>query len=403
MKIKRGLISINDIILCLLFVAATNFANKYFYIVFLAFAVYLLFIQRVAFNFDVICLFFLSFSIIFFAPWARDTVLSMIKPLVYPICYIMGIGVCSRKCYDCDIAVKEKHVEKVFVVIALGMFVHYLLNWVSNFDADQRNTVDFWTHKELAATNQAVMAVMILGVAIALLFSKVSVLKKIIAVGIIAGIMTYNLILAGRTLVALFLVVIFLAVIYRLSSIKRGRIKFIVVLLSVLTIIAICWFSNLFQVRTTIEESLLYDRFIGVDSMEMTEDGRLENKIQYLKLVWNHPFGGSNVREQVGYSHDIFFDTFDEAGVFAFLALTIYIISAIIRLIKCLKDKKISYNTKQLLLCVYSSTLIMFWLEPILQNASWFFAGFCVMDGCVSGLRCANRSLSACVERKIDG
>ena len=108
MKIKKEVISTNDIVLCLLLVAATNFANKYFYIVFIAFAVYLFFVQRVYFNLETICLFILSLSTVFFAPWTRDTVLTMIKPFVYPMCYMMGMGMFAQRCGTADIAAKEK-------------------------------------------------------------------------------------------------------------------------------------------------------------------------------------------------------------------------------------------------------------------------------------------------------
>ena len=393
MKIEKELISINDIILFLLFVACTNIANKYFYIVFFAFAIYLFFVQRVAFNMDVICLLVISLSFVLFAPWARETALTIIKPFVYPACYIMGVGLISQKHNGCEIARKEKYLRNVIVLIAMGMFAHYLLNWVTNIGEEQRNTVDFWTNEILAATNQAVMAVMILGVAVAILFSVSGVWKKILAVGVIVAVMMYNLILAGRTLIALFLLVCGIAAVYRLCAVKKKRLRFLMILFGVVAVILLCWFLDAFSVRTAIEESLLYDRFTGADSLGITDDARRENKINYLRMIWNYPFGGANLRAQVGFSHDVLFDTFDEAGIFAFIAMIVYLTSSVVRFIKCMSDKRISYNTKQLVLCVYSIVFMMFWLEPILMNASWFFAGFCVIDGCLCGLRRKNSGL----------
>ena len=91
-----------------------------------------------------------------------------------------------------------------------------------------------------------------------------------------------------------------------------------------------------------------------------------------------------NFREKFGYAHDIFLDTYDESGIFALIAVFLYIVSSIIGLFKTIKNKNISFKLRQIVLCVYVISYMAFMIEPILQGAPWFFASFCIMDGALT-------------------
>ena len=91
---------------------------------------------------------------------------------------------------------------------------------------------------------------------------------------------------------------------------------------------------------------------------------------------------------------DIFLDTYDEAGIFAFLGILGYILISINHLCKCISDDTLDFGFRQIVLCVYVICYIEFMVEPILQGMSWFFASFCLIDGYVSRILRHNKNVT---------
>ena len=109
--------------------------------------------------------------------------------------------------------------------------------------------------------------------------------------------------------------------------------------------------------------------------------------MDYLKYIDRYPFGGNNIREILGFSaHDLYLDTYDESGIFATFTIIDFIISSIIRAIKCVTNKTIPLETRHLLACVYLGVNIQFWLEPIMRGMPWLLAFYCLIDGTVTAM-----------------
>ena len=126
------------------------------------------------------------------------------------------------------------------------------------------------------------------------------------------------------------------------------------------------------------------DRFFGDDaSMELDEDGRSGKREYFIANAYRFPLGGAHIRNEKGYAHDILLDTYDEAGIFALIAIAAYLVSALIRLFKCITNKALPFEFRQIVLCVYAVVYIEFFIEPILQGMPWLFASFCLIDGYV--------------------
>ena len=140
------------------------------------------------------------------------------------------------------------------------------------------------------------------------------------------------------------------------------------------------------------EESFLANRFGPSGSMDIDETERVDQKKSYLQGIWAYPLGGGHFRKIAGYAHDIFFDTFDEAGIFAFIAIIIYVVAAASRMVKVAKDKQLTNNFKFLILCTYLACFMMFCLEPVILNAQWMIASFCLIDGAVSSFLYGKRN-----------
>ena len=98
-------------------------------------------------------------------------------------------------------------------------------------------------------------------------------------------------------------------------------------------------------------------------------------------------FGGGYIHETVGgYAHDVFLDTYDEAGIFSLIAVIAVVLNAISKLWKLIKTPQISSNLKLLLLCIYVAILIEFIVEPILDGMPWLLMIFCFFNGMIAAI-----------------
>lgn len=373
------------LILALLFLAALDLISRYYFFVFIAFFLFAIKEKRTyRIDASVGLLIVLALSWAIFAPSAATSTLSIFKPFSYVLCYIMGAGLFDDGIENND----EKNPYRLFytvvIVMALGTFAHYLLNWSINRDVTDRFAIDIWTGDVMAATGQAALACLPLGLAIAALFSRTKWWVKAAAVLTVALVLLYNLILSGRTLIVMTVIVMAVAFLHRLSTRKKGKMRLIAIVLAVVLLVLFAYELNLFNVRTYIEQSPFYERFFTSTSVEeINSDSRLEKKLYYLENMDKFWFGGGNLRLEVDYAHDIILDTYDEAGIFAFLAIVGYLVLSAFRLLRCVTDKTLPFEFKSTVLCVYVIVYLEFMVEPILLGMPWLFATFCLIDGYV--------------------
>lgn len=377
------------ITLFLLFLASLNVVNRFYYFVFSAFAVFMFFGNRyIRLNLQTAILFFFSLSLLIFREEAHSSFTSMLKCFTYVLCYIIGYNIFAK---GDELEVKERKTVIVSTLLSLGTFLHLFLNLVKNAGKDVgRNTVDFWTEEIISATGQAALGCMVLGIAFAVLFSHYQIKYKLSAFLSLAILFYYNLILAGRTV---FLMAIIVAVIAFLNYIKNSAsptqfLKVVFWTTVAILVLIIMYESNTFGIKETIVNSNYYNRFFGDKSYtELGDDTRLEFKRAYLKYLAVYLFGGGKINNAVGgYAHDLYLDTYDEAGVFAFVFIAVVSVSSILKLLKVLKNKEIRFETKQILLCLYTALHLEFWIEPILAGMPWLLAAFCVIHGMVCNL-----------------
>lgn len=385
--------------LLLLFCATLNVINRFYYFIFIAVAFFAIKPNR-KINLDIcaiLSLFLLAVNWLIFSPeTASGSILSTIKPFTYLLCYLLGMSLFNDDSLHSNKKISYSLFYIVVVVIALGSLTHYVLNWITNASTDiSRNTVDFWSGQPMAATGQASLACLPLALAIACIFSQVSKKLKILSWLTIIIIIGYNLILSGRTLFIMLISLIVLAFIHKLKEQGKGKLKAILIFVLIIMLFFFAYQNNLFGIKSYFESTPIYDRFFAENSdMELSEDGRMDNKIFYLQNMFSYPFGGGNLHEQTGYAHDIFLDTYDEAGIFALLAIITFMILSLTHLIKCIKNKELPFLFRQIVFCVYILIYIEFMVEPILQGMPWLFAAFCIIDGYVNRILKENEKLS---------
>ncbi len=236
----------------------------------------------------------------------------------------------------------------------------------------------------MAATGQATLACLMLGLSIATIFAPVKKWHRLIAILAILLIMMYNFALAGRTLIVfLFLLFLLAAVYFRITSENVSeRFKIWVGVLLVLLAVVITFAYNIAGLRDFIFDSNLFERF---EDSDFSSD-RTVSKFQFLRNAWRYPFGGLHLRDDYGYAHDLLLDGYDEYGIFGFLLLLTVLLLGVRSMCKLIFRSTYSRAFRMAFLCSYTSVLLMFLVEPILAGMPWLFTCYCLMNGFMDGM-----------------
>ncbi|HPF54935.1 MAG TPA: hypothetical protein PLV03_00205 [Clostridiales bacterium] len=376
------------IILAGVFLAAMNFLGRYYYFIYLAFVLFCIF-YRGKFKMDAaaVPLFILSVCILLFAPSSLNQLTYMIKPFTYPLCYIIGYNLLKTANDVPNDEKIETRLKAIICILGIGLLIHLLLNMVININISSRNSIDFWSKEVLSATGQTALSCLAIGVACALLFSDTKFIHKLLSLATLTLILLYNLILAGRTIIIMVVLMLLLSFAHLLITDENRKQKTTAVFFVLFLIAAafILYQGNVFNIQDLIKNSNLYQRFFGQWGQNVASDGRLQYKRYFLSKLFDYPFGGAHIRHEVGsYAHDLYLDTYDEAGFIAFFAVISYMLISLKHLWRCLKDRSINFSLRQLIFCTYTVLYAEFLIEPILLGMPWIFASFCLIDGALS-------------------
>ena len=324
METKKHLnINIQAIILILLFMASMDFFSLHYYCVFAAFAFCMLLTSgRISLDYSFILLIGLAITYAFFVVLSDFSVTSILKPFTYPLCYFIGLNIFSES--KSNFKVLQKKINKAIIIVSMGAFTHYMLNLLLNFNSLKRNTIDIWSGSVRSATGQASLANMAIAVFITLLFSNTLIKAKIVSVIGLLIALGYNLTLAGRTLIAMTILLFLVAFIFSqfISSISK-KIKTLLIITAAVFLIIYLYNIDFIGIKSIINESNLLRRF---EIESVNDSTRSLYKMSYLKLLLVYPFGGGKIHEEVGaYAHDIYLDTYSDVGVVGFIFLILFI------------------------------------------------------------------------------
>ena len=401
-SVKRGEKLFFSLIVTFLFLGASDFINRYYVCVFLAFFLFVITPgRRFRLNTSFAVLMLLSTSVVLFNPISTTTVTNMIKPFAYPLCYLMGFSLLSVRKRAEDGVQNERELHRLFFWLSVGPMIHFALNMFANEsggDSRREELIDFWTGREMSATGQAALVCLMIALLSAYLFSPVGKKKKIFAILSLVLILAYNLVLAGRTIFLLAGIMILVAAFY--FGIEKKKFWKIFFIITFIVILLLVLFSlDFLGIETAMENSNFYNRFFGESgTQEIDSDARMAHKLAYITRMDSHFWGGGHIREEYGHSaHDLYLDTYDESGVFAFLAIGCYILITLSRMIMCVRNKRFSFATRQMLLCFYVAVNIQFWLEPIMRGMPWLLATYCFLDGVVTHFLAEDRDATVFV------
>ncbi len=369
------------IIVFLLFLANMNFFQKSFYWIFLSFAFLLLSSNgKVKIDVGAVLLTIFSVAYILFSSSIRGDAVLMMKNFAYPLCYLIGLNFITQEDeakYSTN--KKESIITAATIIVGLGSFVNYALNMVINIGSSSRNTIDIWSGSIMSATGQALMAVTALCIFCALLFSAKTWLLRLTSVAGLLLIFSYNFVLHGRTLIIMFAIILLVAFLFVYNKNKRRLNRKSAIIIIAIFLLVSLYIGDAFGIRSIFESTDLFKRF---EAEEIAGDSRFHSKLLYLKYLMQYPFGGSHIRSLVGqYAHDIYLDTYDEAGIIAAVFLIAFLIYTTIHTYKAVKNTLLSVTLGAVLTCVFLGGHLAFWIEPVLQGNAWIFAIFCFYQG----------------------
>lgn len=371
----------------MLFLFSLEFLEKNYLWMYLAFIFFIITTRYVRFSWDVLPLVMLSVSMLIF--YVGDiNIKEAMRICSFPLCYFIGSNLLVEKDNRrWSLGKQEKVVKRSIYVFAFGSFLHYLLNFFYNIGSGtDRNALDIWSGAVRSATNQAILGLLVIGVAIALIFSNRGFWKKALSIVMLIFVISYALTLAGRTIFVILLACGVVGIIHMwIKNPNRTKSFWICCFIFLVILVALALFTfNIFGVRDLITSSNFYERFFKDTETGLKGTNRWEQKGYYIEHFFDNIFGGLHSYNAIGASaHDILLDAHDEYGIFAFASLIVFLGMSLYRTIKFIKDDTFSFGTRQLVLCVSIAFWLVFFLEPVLRGMTWLFCAFCFMQGAI--------------------
>lgn len=271
--------------------------------------------------------------------------------------------------------------------IAIGFFMHAMLNYLVNIDSNSRNTVDFWTHEVKSASLQATMLTMIIGTSFFSLICIKERWKKIFLFIFLIFSILYDLILSTRTLLIVGLIsFVFSFAMFAFLNYKNNKHEIrrcLKTIFFLIFFIFIFYYINFFGIKDIVQKSNFSARMRKIDTTEVDID-RFETQFLSIGSLVQYPMGGNE--ENIGdlkYAHNMWFDVAKQAGIIPFILLVIFFVINLNNLLKLIKSCKIKDELKIFLVGIYVAVLLNFLVEPIMQGEPLFFIMFCMVMGMV--------------------
>lgn len=386
-KVNALFTSGEKLLLAVLFLSAIDIKFYSMHLMILTLILYCLMKGKLSVSNGTLPMLLLTVSLLFFGDGATQDLTAIVKCAVWAPAFVLGYNLIND---SADGETAEQRAMALLRLFALGFFVHYTLNAIINFGVTDlgRNTLDFWSGQSMTATGQAALACIPSGWFMAKLVHAKSWRSRILPLLGLAVIMYYNLTLGTRFLLLLFIVLVVVAVLYTLLTENNSRRKrnSLLAIIILCILVLILYGTNAWNIQELIEESMLSQRYENSD-MSIVEDSRWDLRAEYLKRMPDYLWGGGHIFREVGsYAHDIFLDTYSNAGLIALLAVIAIIWDSFSKLFRLLRLSCLKLSTKLSFLCIYTAILLEFCVEPILDGTPWLLMAFCFLHGTTSRL-----------------
>lgn len=317
--------------------------------------------------FALLCL----FGITFFA-FSYKTGFYSTMGFCLPMAYYIGSNL---------IKTDEKSIKNIIYILTFGMACHVVLNFVFEIfidGADLFNSIshyDVWTGGYISTTSTATNAIFLISLIYYLLFKEKDKTIKIIGISLFVLIAFYNFALGRRTPILLTAICMIVSLIVDMffgktnKSIIKNLVRILVIIVAVLLLIIFIYQFNILNFREVINNLGLIKKFADYG----LQVGRIDIFFKAIKLLPSHLWGNREIFNILGIQiHDLWFDTFDYAGIIPFVLMVIRSLLALRTLIHLFRNKNISSDFKTFIFALFFAITIQLFLEPIMSGSSLF-------------------------------
>ena len=373
------------LIIFMLFFLAMDFMNLFFFLIVILFFITILIYPTQKSDFftinSIVILLFGIFYMIFLPKYLITGFNAYIRCLIYFMGYFVGRKLIRY--VDISINVLPIYLSS----IALGAAAHGALSNFYNFfylrmSGFSRQLPDIWSGQNVlyGATAQASLFLLFGGSCYYILFleKRNYFLKIVYIIGII--LLFFNaFMVASRSAITIPIVSFALSYITYMF-IGKNRFKNFIALMLLVCSMAIVYTTNMGGIKSYVESLPLLQRVEALNTT-LYNDSRFSSYSFFINNMYYYPFGGLNDVNPISFMHNLWLDVYADAGLFPFIFLIIITISVTSHLIKILKMKQIDSRIRSLIIGVYTSILLIFFTEPMIDAAPWFVVLFFIIYG----------------------
>lgn len=184
-----------------------------------------------------------------------------------------------------------------------------------------------------------------------------------------------NLLMSNRISVIFAGIFILLALYLKYKdSLLKTKTKIIMLIVALLTLCAITYSFNLFNIQSRIMSLPMIKRTVALNQQGY-KDPRLERQLYVLKNFTKHMFGGGYFNYEIGEVHNVWLDVYDYAGIIPFIFFVALTISILVKMFKVLNISKYD-ETIKILLMVLFAYLLSFVEEPVIRSCESYMVLF---------------------------
>ncbi len=282
---------------------------------------------------------------------------------------------------------------KFLIFIAFAMFIRgapsVVIYFINNGLIIHSNYIlDFWTGLRttttLVATNFTMLVSIFFSVLLKISYKKNRFLYLILTVCIIFSLF-FSLIIGNRTVIMIFFIVNIFSVylFYYLNRKIRNGVSLLIKLLIFILIAYLFFLIDLFSLRTIIESTYFYDK---VTDLSIINDPRIKAYFTIIRNFIKYPLGGQRIPIEINYAHNLWLDIYFLTGIIPFTFITVYTIYIYIKIISLIKST-LDLDDKVLVISIFTSILLSFSVEPILEGIPHFFMIFLLMTSTTYNLK----------------
>lgn len=280
----------------------------------------------------------------------------------------------------------ESSPSSFIILVSFCFAAHGLLNCVITLlsgTGGSGQCMDFWTKSYSAATAQAILFTPLVSIAWAILVARRKKALKVAALLLIVAALYYDFMLGGRSFFILLALSGLLLLAIKLCNVSNsvfGAIK------SVLFIGALCFVAfalyqaDFLSIKSSFETSYMAHRF---SYQGVGDDDRAQRWLYYIEHLPEGVFGGNVIGSSsgYGYAHNLWLDTYDEAGLLPLLLLLLITVQSAAKTIRV--ASRSNGFEQSVYLSFFIILMVQFFIEPVMQGSPLLFMAFSYFCGLI--------------------